>query len=613
VCVGVVRHCRHIAAEVLSALHSKGSASGRKPASAALPWKQPIDLNAIGTSYEFHTRLDKPLDFFRRERIAIAVFGGGFTALAIAVILWMDPAFFYPRIQTDPLNYYLKAKAFVETGTTAARWAVNLHPFPYAAMPGVLRAPAIYFFADFDDQLRMMQLMNIIPVGGVALLSAYILSWSVPRRHHAMVIAFSFAFTMLSPIWMANLFLPLADAPYAFFTLAAIVISRNILCSPRQLREQRMALAALFVLFAISFTLRFTGPVVLAFAAVLARGRWTGGHLSRRHVLQGGVAILVVLLALVAFNAEAIFGRYFFEPIFYLVKADRPGMILNLLSSAIPAEIVPNFQLGFRTPTLVNHYYTQFAATPIDALWMLIGIGISGLVFAGMWSARNKLLPEIAYVLIPLPVLAVVLPSTSRYLMTYQPFFWVFFYYGLVAFIERSGFTRPAWMQTRTLAAVAVVAIGAITVGLRMWRTAGTGAVKELAVHFTDVPAYVADVATTFRKLRGYIETLPADDALLISEWGSSGRWDVISGRHYYLPDPALPQMLPDHSVYLLVECGTQESCQDWMTFRILMERRVDEFGDFDYTPVFSYVTPHARAEVLRITAKPLLETKTSG
>lgn len=86
-------------------------------------------------------------------------------------------------------------------------------------MPGALRAPLLDLFDDFDEQLRAVQILNIPIVVAVALFSAYIFSWIHPKRRHHWVIAFAFGFTLLNPVWLSNIFLPLVDAPYAAFTM----------------------------------------------------------------------------------------------------------------------------------------------------------------------------------------------------------------------------------------------------------------------------------------------------------------------------------------------------------------------------------------------------------
>lgn len=86
----------------------------------------------------------------------MVIFGGLFGAASVAVIFSVDPVYFYPRMQTDPLRYLLKAHALMETGSTVARAAVNLPPFLCASAPGVMRIPLLVAFHDFDDVIRVL-------------------------------------------------------------------------------------------------------------------------------------------------------------------------------------------------------------------------------------------------------------------------------------------------------------------------------------------------------------------------------------------------------------------------------------------------------------------------
>lgn len=558
-------------------------------------------MERLRSSYEFHLQLESPVAFVLRERKAIALFGTGFCVLMLAAVMAVDPAFFYPRLQTDPLNYYLKAKWLVEHGTTAARAAVNTPPFPYAAMPGVLRAPIIAMFENFDDQLRAVQIVNIPMVAVLAVMSAYIFSWSQPARRHWMVIAFAFVFTLLSPVWVANIFLPLADAPYAVFSLGALLLVIHLVCSPGPTRDQWGAVASLAIMFGVAFMLRFTGPVLIVYAAALARGRWRSGSLSRRAKLSvaGGTALFMVIL--VTFNGDAIFGRYFFEPLTFLIKGDKFGMLLNVLSVALPSQVIPNFQLGFVHPPINAHYSTTFAGTPVDAAWMVLGLCVSALIVTGIWQARDRFLPEILYVLVPLPLLGLVLPSTTRYMMSYQPFIWIFFYLGAER-AARAGGPRLASMVRRrtTIAALAVAGLAGV-VGLRWWRLAGTASERVLAVHVTDAPRYISDVSNTFRGLRRFLESLPRDRSLLIGDGGTTGRWKLIAGLDYYYPDPSLSGVVNEKDVYLVTECGTLEVCQSWEFYADLMRSRVTAFGEFEFETVYASASKRARVEVFRI------------
>ncbi len=553
------------------------------------------------SSYDFHCELESPLDFFRREWKAISLFGGGFCLLMVAAVFWVDPAFFYPRLSTDPLFYYMKAKSLVETGNTAARLAVNAEPFAYAAMPGVLRAPILFLFSDFDTQWRAMQLMNIPIAAAVAVMSAYILSWTQPERRHWMTIAFAFAFTGLSPAWLANIFIPLADAPYAAFTLVAVLISMHVMCSPTRISRMRGWVALYSVVFVISFFLRFTAPVLLVYAAILARGRWHGHTLSPAAKRGFIIGPIVVTALLVALNFQAIFGRYLTEPIIFIIAGDKLGMLLNLLGLATPDQILPDFHLGFSVPPITDIFYGEFAHTQFDAIWTAGGIAISAITIRGIWVSRARFLPEILYLLAPLVVLTLMMPSTARYLMSYQAFFWVFFYEGSADVVRKFIPSLATTRRSKLVAAVAALAVIGVVGGLRWYRIAGTGAARNYAVTMAQAPGYVKEVSGTFRSLRNYIETLPKEKTLLVGSYGLTGRWNAIADRSYYLPDSALVSVAAQKEVYLVVECGTLEYCQSFPEWKNRMQEKLCNFGEFTYESVFAVQSRSARAEVFRV------------
>jgi hypothetical protein len=559
-------------------------------------------LDNVRSSFEFHLQIEPFTAFCRREWRSIAFFGGGFALALLAAILLIDPAFFYPRLQTDPLNYWLKAKSLVDTGNTAARWAVNIPPFAYAAMPGVLRAPVLLIFSEFDNQLRAIQILNIPIAGFVALLSAYILSWALPVKRHWMAIGFAFAFTILNPVWVSNVFLPLVDAPYALFTLIALVVSLRIVCSPHRIRAQPGMLALFLIVFLIAFLLRFTAPILLIFPAVLALGKWRPQAVTGKRLAIASIAIIVVLGVLVYLNADAIFGRYARELLSFARRGDKVGMILNFCGAAVPSQLIPNFLQGFVHPPILYYYYAVFFSSRAQAIWLIVGLLICSVVFVGIWQERRRFLPEILYFLASAPVLALVMPSTSRYLKAYQAFVWIFFYAGGAYIYKRYRGLIPAPMRTRAFAFGVVAAVAAGVIGIRAWRLGGTASEKKFAVTVTRAPAYVSDVAATFRGLREYIETLPQDRVLLISDRGTMGRWKAISGRDYYYPDTSMKSVAAGKDLYLVVECGTMEGCQYWDEWRRRLETRVARYGVFQFDSVYAIARPRARAEVYRVT-----------
>jgi MFS family permease len=521
----------------------------------------------------------------------------------LGIVLFVDPAFFYPRLSADPLNYVLKAQHFLENGNLDARWAVNLRPFPYVSMPGVLRLPAIAGFNEFDHQLRAMQILNIPMVAAVAGMSAYIFSWVLPRSRHALAVAFAFAFTLISPVWLANVFLPLADAPYAAFTLAALLVAIELLCSDRPISSRRGLAATFIVLFVVSFLLRFTAPVLLLFVASLGYSRWRSRqHSPRMFLVAGGIAVAAIV-ALVFLNSDAIFGRYFQEPISFMKRGEKPGMLLNLFGAALPTQIIPTFQLGFVHPPIVDTFSTSFSSSVLDLAWAAVGCVIAALIVAGMWFTRRTLLPEILYVLGALPILTLMMPSTTRYLMPYQAFFWVFFYSGVAILAGRYAPWLTRLAQSKRLIISTAVGFVVLVIGLRVWKTAGTASERFHVVTVTGVSDYVDEVSGTFRALRNYLERLPRERTLLVGGRGTVGRWKAISGYDYIHPDSTFMDVTRNRDTYLIVECGTLDACLAWDIYKTRAADRLKSVAAVELDSVFAAGSGRARAQVMRVRA----------
>lgn len=517
----------------------------------------------------------------------------------LGILLSLDAAFFYPRIETDQLLYLLKAKALVETGSTTAFNAVNAPPFAYAAMPGVLRVPFMLMFDDFDQQLRGMQIMNVAMVAVTAIMSAYLLSWALPQRLHKAAIVFAFAFVVLSPDWLTNTFVPLADAPYAMLTLVCLILAVSVMTSDKPVSVHAAAIAAFAVCLTIAFMVRFTAPVLFVAVALLARGRWKNAQLSQRaRRLAIGIPLGAFVL-LVILNAHAI-GNYITEPFHFIFFASKAGMLLNIFGAAIPSQIVPVFNLGFQLTPPSDDLRPAFGTTPRDVIWTAVGLLISGITAFGLVRAARRLLPEIAYFLVIFPILGAMIPSTTRYLMSYQPIIWICFATG-IAFLAEPVRRRIPATHLRILGTAA--ALFAITglVGMRTSRTAKTAGGAAAASPLARPVEYAGEVASTFRGLREFVEGLPADRALLVSVAAEAGRWYVISGRRSYLPDSTMTETLREKELYSILSCGTPTGCEGFDSWHGMRAARLTAFGDFEYEKVFERRTGSARAEVYRI------------
>lgn len=570
------------------------------PANAASREVVGADSNAA-SSYRFHEQLESPLDFLRREWRWILLFGGGFTVVMIAIVLLIDPSFFYPRLQTDALLYYLKAKSLADSGTTAASLAVNLPPFPYASMPGALRAPIVRVFSEFDDQLRAIQMANILIVAVTGLLAAYILSWALPKRLHWMAAGFSFGFILLAPWWMANVFMPFADAPYAAFSLLSMVIAIRAIASPRPLLRL-WPIVSLTAVFVVAFLLRYTEPVVLILVAVLIRGKFPGTAFRWKNALIAiGMAVLVISF-LVFMNREAILGRYIAEPFTLFLRGDKESIVLNFLVLAVPEQIIPGFLLGFSHNPIISLYNAEFAASRSDGLWSAFGATITAVVILGAWRVRSRLLPELLMIIAVLPLLIAIMPSTSRYLMTYQPFFWIAFLEGsrVVAGWVPSALRRSLVSHARILATAALLAV--LAAGVQASKTSSEWLSRQSrAWELMNLQRYVHSVSDTYRPLADFLGSLPADRTVLTSSKLSMGRWKVISNLDSYAPDSNLVAVATKKDLYLIVECGSVDLCAVQSIRESNSKDALCRFGEFNYQLVFSSKADRSEAKVFRV------------
>ena len=281
--------------------------------------------------------------------------------------------------------------------------------------------------------------------------------------------------------------------------------------------------------------------------------------------------LILIVAGLVFFNRDAIFGRYLHDPMWFIRKADDRLLVLNIFASAIPSQIIPAFNLAYSRPPVIGPMNMAFATTTRDLIWAMIGIAVSAVVIFGAWQSRRRFLPELLYVLAPLPLLAPIVPSVAR---IWRP---TSRSTGFSLAVGASTISRPSRNQMQSPRRTAILVAAGVWADrgyhwtMRLRKVVGTANPSQ-AVSVMRAPAYFAGVSRPFRELREFIETLPIDRTLLIGAGASTGRWKVISGRDYYVPDPNLVNVVRSKDVYLLAECGTLEICRDFDTWTQRLE-----------------------------------------
>jgi hypothetical protein len=464
----------------------------------------------------------------------------------------------------------------------------------------VLRSPFMLAFADFDSRLRAIQIFNIVLVACTITLYSYILSWAVPRKWHWLAIGFAFGFTLLSPEWVANVFEMLADAPYAFFTILCVIIIATVVTSSRSVTTHWLVIVGALACFVIAFLMRFTAPVLVAYAAVLAAGRISEREVSGRSALRAVIGAAVAIAILVALNWETISSRYLADMAGYATRGSKPGMMINLFAIALPSQIIPDLSLALTQFPTQGKFNVTLGSTPRDLTILAIGICISLVMLWGMWRSRTRFAPEIVYTLAVLPVLTLMIQSTSRYLMAYQPFLWIFFFAGIAPVLEPVSLRVMRWRRAAFigLALLAFAGTGLVLVRMKKMQRTGGGAAS---LAFGQTRSYAPEIVSTFDSLRGFLEKLPRQRTLLIGGRGTFGRWKVISGLDYYFPDSSLSSVAATKDVYLLLECGTDEDCSVFDKWDSRAQQYLNKFGQFRLDLVFSRGNEHAMAKVYRL------------
>ena len=544
------------------------------------------------------TRLS-PGEFLRSQRLPLLVCSALFTAVMLAAVFSVDPAYNYPRLITDQLLYYMKAISFVADGNTTAQTAINAKPFIYAATPGLLRAPFIAAFSEFDDQLRAIQVSNIalaIILGGM---SAYIVSWVLPRRLHWIGVCFSFATLLLNPVWVTNILSPLADLPYAVASLGGLIVL-NRMALGAEADRRSLALKILFAfLFIVAFGCRYTAPVLFLYGWVLFRQQRAGRGIdgaSVRYVLLG-VGLLALLVAM---DIHTIVSGYLWQPFQFLINSNKSGIVLNTLAVAVPSQIIPGLILLYREPP-ASLYRPVFGTNPADMVLVVAGLLITALVVYGMWRGRRSFKAEILYVAMPLPLIASMIPSTARYLLSYQPLIWLFLYLG-ISHLALSSVPSRRWLTGLTTAGVVFccVAAGAVLY-IRSSRITGSAKVTISSFSLGESRRHAPEVATTYRSLRDFLESRPRERSLVLGDRATTGQWKVIAGIDYYEPDSALAKIARARDLYMVMSCQSAVQCSGFDGAVKRREDRILDYGAFEFDNVFATRNDYSAAIVYRV------------
>lgn len=528
--------------------------------------------------------------------------GGGLFAIgAVALILFSDPAFFYPRMRNDQLNYYLMSAQLAAKQTWLVAVAENASPISYVRLPSLLRAPIFLLFSDFDARIRAIQISNValmLALGGIQGLFLY--RFLPPMRWRSWLVAVPFLYLGLEASWQRNLLLPLSDIFFALFSFVAIFAFRAVVWQPPIGRRSVMLFCVGVAAALISFGIKFLGAFLFIYP--LAMSPWRSANFWRDKSVRVLFLTFAALFLVSVIAAWPLLESYYEAGVLLLTRPEYHGSVADWVVSfffaSLPSQIIPNFSYlyasSFQEPAqFIDANYFNAGKT-----WLLIfGALISAAVGFGAYLARRRNKPEILYVLACLVVVAPITTGTARYLTYLQPMFFVFFIHTM----------REIWVRLPNLRRSAALAfflscvIAVVVTSFRYVRIESRDAADGLA-RLNGYLRYEQDVAGVYRRFRNRIAELPKDHSRLLPGY-SVGAWKAVDNVEYYIPDGNLGGRMREIDLYLALDCE-RKYCGPVTAAEANLLSELRRYAPVCLKNIYTDVTPFAEARLYKVVSK---------
>ena len=547
------------------------------------------------SAYEWHED-HGPLDGLRpADWQALLVAAAIVTTFYVAALLAIDSDYFL-SFGGDPLKYFLKAARFAATGRTDARLALNLAPFRYVSLPGVLLAPVLWASSDFAVQLRLVQLINAVGFATCFVLGSSIAAARVAPARRTVVVAALAACTLVNRIWFWEVSLPNATIPFMLGSFGAT------LAAWAAMRARGHGVRAVWwCLFAVgalmSFAIKFTAASLLGYAALLLAGRALAG----RRLDRFGVALL--LLSAMGMGAMAWNG---WDTIQYYASAGQERLAatspedwgLYFGAVALPNTVLPEYRALFAVNPLPQATRFVWMTSTWDVALVAAGLVVSSVILLGAWRLRRAMLPEGLLVASVLPFIAPVATSTPRYLLPYAPWVWIFALAGARPAVNR----LEAWLGWKARGTLVALSAGVLlAVGWIALRHSKSVRSTPMGA-FAGLRANLRDVTDTYRAARMTLEALPRDRSELLLA-GQNYGWGPVLGLSSYAPDDRLRLRIQHKEMYLMVVCEPRAGCKSLESAVHRECVALDRYGPFTYVPLTVHRRPLAALGVYRVLA----------
>jgi hypothetical protein len=467
----------------------------------------------------------------------------------LLLTFWLGPGLMYAKLQSDSATYLLQAKMLWENGIS---WnfslAQGLPQIIYTPVPAFLRAPLFAFDFTPTQLPLVLQLQNLTLLAMLAWVSQQYLAIRLPNSASKKWVSVPWIMIALSyQPWVLNTFMPLGDHLFALMSMASIMFYLKA-DHAAKIKTAKLLAYCGYLITAIAVIQKSTALGLFVYA-ILVFGRKS--HSLRRSLVPGG---LIILMSLVYFSQLHSYvlsigtGNYLANRTLQAIFADT---ITNLVFSALPNQIIPNFSYLLTRDAYTTNAYQTSSISINDIPWMALGLAISGAIVFGGWIARYRLLPELALLLVTIPLYALVTNSTARYLASVQPIFWIFLIY---TFSHFSGF----FIKYRYVIVVMITCVLIITLPqLATNITRSFTSISNPSIRL--MPNFLRELAITFNngknELAVIIREKPNSQILLINE---DFRWAALIGANYLSVDLARKAVCNGASVITVFACDAR-------------------------------------------------------
>ena len=515
------------------------------------------------------------------------------------VLAFFGSNIFIAKLHDDSLIYFAQSQLLASSGSTQGlSYGDGLAPVTFAPIAAYVRLPIFLFLRDFNAIVRVIQVQNVILLICVALLSWRYLVLRLPTDAAPFwrFAPFFMVATCYTP-WFSNAYLPLSDNIFAALTMAFIVLCLEYDRWMRSWPLQLLWGVLIIAILTIASIQKGTAMAMLAYLAVFMTSRH---RFSWRQSLAG-LGTILLFVAIMVWSESRLYGYYASIALTHSIDNRPLGLLIgnslfNFFASALPAQIVPNFNFTFmnRSDLTLGLLLTDFQAT--WAPFVLLGFTISALILLGAWKGRRFLAPELTLILLTAPLYALIVNGggTIRYLAFVQPVYLLLFVTGLRTVrlqIPSEWVVKPRAIMF-SVAAIALIGVAGVS----------TSIMAAPMQRIFSMRGFLSDLDRAFGAERRIVASLANDRTRFVNIVEGNARWNAVAHVRYAAPGLVPELLCRGHEVYWVFDCDRRNCSAAKMLAKKSMDE-LDRLGSIRLNTIYTDHSSAAEITIRRVTA----------